>query len=165
MGGRVRSHLAPAGLLQSCYPSPPFAARAAAYDLGLGFVKARASTSALWAPGHIQPLTFSEDDQSSMTFSQENSRAAAVGRLSACSRRKFVLLLIKVFAMRDMGITAEQQQGGAEALGELHPFKAQTAVTVQEFCHQRCTQDAGIKTWEPRSPGSVDSISHSVNTQ
>lgn len=127
-------------------------------------MKARASTSALWSPAHIQPLTFSEDDQSSMMFSQENSRAAAVGRLSACSRRKFVPLLIKVFAMRDMGTTAEQQQGGAEALGELHPFKAQTAVTVQEFCHQRCTQDAGIKTWEPLSPGSADSISHSVHT-
>lgn len=47
VGGRVRSHLAPAGLLQSRYSSPPFAARAAACDLGLAFVKARASTSAL----------------------------------------------------------------------------------------------------------------------
>lgn len=47
------------------------------------------------------------------------------GRLSACSRRKFVLVLIKVFAVREMGITAEQEQGGAEALGKLYPLKAQ----------------------------------------
>lgn len=71
VGGRVRSHLAPAGLLQSRCSSPPFAVRAVAYDSGLGSVKVRASTLALWSPGHIHPLTFSEDNQSSVMSSQE----------------------------------------------------------------------------------------------
>lgn len=67
--------------------------------------------------------------------------------------------------MREMGITAEQQQGGAEALGEHHPIKhRQLSPIIQGFSHQRCAQDAGFETWEPLPPGSVNSISHSVST-
>lgn len=75
-----------------------------------------------------------------------------------------MLLLIKVFAVREMGITAEQEQGGTEARGDLYPLKAQTAVTIQGFSHQRCAQGAGFETWEPLPPGSVNIISHSDNT-
>lgn len=85
VGGRVRSHLAPASLLQSCCSSPPFAARAAAYDSGLGTVKARASILALWLPGHIHPLTFSE---SRVMSSQEKQQSCCSwGLCLPCSYR------------------------------------------------------------------------------
>lgn len=55
--------------------------------------------------------------------------------------------------MREMRITAEQQQGGAEALGEFYPFKVQTGVTTQGFSQQRCAQGAGFETWDPPALG------------